>query len=219
MRDAYHEELTTVSDRLVRMAEAASVAITSASEALLATDLGLAEQVIAADQTIDDLRDELDDKVVSLLAQQQPVATELRIVVAALRMAEDIERMGDLALHIAKLTRLRYPTAVVPEPMRVDFATMGTIAHRLTDKLRDVIAEHDADGAHDLDRDDDEMDRLHRQHFATMCGPGWSHGIEAAIDVTLASRYFERYADHSVKAARRVYYLVTGSRATASMIH
>ncbi|MBA2477178.1 MAG: phosphate transport system regulatory protein PhoU, partial [Sporichthyaceae bacterium] len=106
MRDAYHEELEAVSDRLVRMTESAGAAITMASEALLAADLTLAEHVISADRTIDDLRDELDDKVVELLARQQPVATELRIIVAALRMAEDVERMGDLALHIAKLTRL-----------------------------------------------------------------------------------------------------------------
>jgi phosphate transport system protein len=216
MRQAYHEELTAVTDRLVRMTDAVEIAITSAAESLLATDLALAEQVISADQMVDDLRDELDDKVVGLLAQQQPVATELRTVVAAMRMAEDIERMGDLALHIAKLTRLRYPGPVVPDPLRVDFATMGTIAQRLTTRLRGVIADLDPDGAHDLDRDDDEMDRLHRKHFTTMSGPTWTFGVEAAVDVTLASRYFERYADHSVKAARRVHYMVTGTRPPAS---
>ena len=91
---------------------------------------------------------------------------------------------------------------------------MATIAQRLASKLRTVIAEHDPDGAQQLDHDDDEMDRLHRKHFATMASPGWTYGIEAAIDVTLASRYYERYADHSVKAARRVYYLVNGTRPT-----
>ena len=212
MRDAYHEELEAVSDRLVRMTNAAGAAITAASEALLASDLSLAEQVISADRTIDELRDELDDKVVELLARQQPVASELRLVVAALRMAEDIERMGDLALHIAKLTRLRYPDPTIPDPLRVDFATMGTIAGRLSAKLSTVIAEHDPDGAQELDHDDDEMDQLHRKHFATMASSSWTHGIEAAVDVTLASRYYERYADHSVKAARRVYYLVNGTR-------
>jgi phosphate transport system protein len=215
MRDVYHEELTAITDRLVRMTEAASTAIGVASEALLASDLALAEQVISADRTIDELRDELDDKVVELLARQQPVATELRTVVTALRMAEDIERMGDLALHLAKLTRLRYPDAVVPAPLRVEVATMGAIAKRLTDKLTTIIAEHDQEGADELDRDDDEMDRLHRQQFTTMVGPAWNFGIEQAIDVTLASRYFERYADHAVKTARRVYYLVTGTRPTA----
>ena len=120
--------------------------------------------------------------------------------------------MGDLALHIAKLTRLRYPEPTIPDPLRVDFATMGTIAQRLAAKLATVIAEHDPTGARDLDRDDDEMDRLHRKHFSTMASASWTHGIEAAVDVTLASRYYERYADHSVKAARRVYYLVNGTR-------
>jgi phosphate transport system protein len=212
MRDAYHEELEAVSDRLVRMTESAGVAIATATEALLASDLSLAEQVITADRTIDDLRDELDDKVVELLARQQPVASELRLVVAAMRMSEDIERMGDLALHIAKLARLRYPDPTIPDPLRVDFATMGTIAQRLTGKLRTVIADHDPEGAQQLDHDDDEMDQLHRKHFTTMASASWTHGIEAAIDVTLASRYYERYADHSVKAARRVYYLVNGIR-------
>jgi phosphate transport system protein len=216
MREAYRDELEAVSERLVEMARATGEAMTFASEALLETDIALAERVITADRTVDDLRDELDDRVVDLLARQQPVATELRIVVTALRMADDIERMGDLALHVAKLTRLRYPQPVVPDSMRLEFATMGTIARRLSTRLATIIADHDPDGAHELDRDDDEMDTLHRKHFAVLAAEAWPHGVASAIDLTLTSRYYERYADHAVKAARRVYYLVTGSRPTPS---
>jgi len=216
MREAYRDELDAVSERLVAMAQATGDAMAHASEALLATDISLAERVISADRTVDDLRDDLDDRVVDLLARQQPVATELRIVVTALRMADDIERMGDLALHVAKLTRLRYPQPVVPDSMRIEFAQMGTIARRLSSRLVTIIADHDPDGAVELDRDDDEMDALHRRHFLTLAAPTWPHGVEAAIDVTLASRYYERYADHAVKTARRVYYLVTGSRPSPS---
>ena len=212
MREAYRDELDAVSERLVEMARATGEAMSLASEALLATDINMAENVISSDRSVDDLRDDLDDRIVDLLARQQPVATELRIVVTALRMADDIERMGDLALHIAKLTRLRYPQPVVPDSMRLEFATMGTVARRLSSRLTTIIAEHDPDGAHELDRDDDEMDTLHRRHFAVLAAESWPHGVESAIDVTLASRYYERYADHAVKAARRVYYLVTGSR-------
>lgn len=216
MREAYRDELEAVSERLVEMARATGEAMTFASEALLETDIALAERVISADRTVDDLRDDLDDRVVDLLARQQPVATELRIVVTALRMADDIERMGDLALHVAKLTRLRYPQPVVPDSMRVEFATMGTIARRLSTRLATVIADHDPDGAHELDRDDDEMDTLHRKHFAVLAAEDWPYGVASAVDLTLTSRYYERYADHAVKAARRVYYLVTGSRPTPS---
>lgn len=216
MREAYRGELDAVSERLVAMARATGDAMTFASQALLETDIARAEDVIAADRSVDNLRDELDDRVVDLLARQQPVATELRIVVTALRMADDIERMGDLALHVAKLTRLRYPQPVVPDSMRVEFATMGTIARRLSTRLATIIADHDADGAHELDRDDDEMDLLHRRHFAVLAAESWPYGVESAIDLTLTSRYYERYADHAVKAARRVYYLVTGSRPAPS---
>jgi phosphate transport system protein len=212
MRDAYHDDLLIISERLVLMTEQVGKAISSATEALLATDVGLAEQTIAADRAVDAARDDLDDRVVDLMARQQPVAGELRIVVAALRMADDIERMGDLALHIAKLARLRYPDAVIPADLRVEFAAMGATARRLADRLAGVIAEHDEQGAAELDRDDDDMDRAHHRLFAVLTGDDWQHGVETAIDVTLASRYYERYADHAVKAARRVHYLVTGAR-------
>jgi phosphate transport system protein len=216
MREAYRDELDAISGRLVEMTRATGEAMAQASESLLATDIALAERVISADRSVDRLRDDLDDRVVDLLARQQPVATELRIVVTALRMADDIERMGDLALHIAKLTRLRYPQPVIPDLMRLEFATMGTIAYRLSSRLSSIIADHDPEGASELDHDDDEMDTLHRRHFAVLTADSWPHGVQAAIDVTLASRYYERYADHTVKCARRVYYLVTGSRPSAS---
>lgn len=212
MRDAYHDDLTIVSERLVTMTKQVGCAITSATEALLATDVALAEDTISADHSVDENRDELDDRVVDLLARQQPVAGELRTVVAALRMADDIERMGDLALHIAKLTRLRYPQPVVPDTIRVDVAAMGAIGRRLADRLATVIASQDEDGARELDHDDDDMDRVHRKLFTVMTGDAWPYGVETTIDVTLTSRYYERYADHAVKAARRVHYLVTGIR-------
>ena len=212
MRDAYHDDLTIISETLVTMTKQVGIAITSATEALLATDVTIAEDTISADRSVDEKRDELDDRVVDLLARQQPVAGELRTVVAALRMADDIERMGDLAGHIAKLTRLRYPQAVVPDCIRLDIAAMGATGRRLADRLATVIALQDEAGAQELDRDDDDMDRVHRKLFTVMTGEGWTHSVETTIDVTLTSRYYERYADHAVKAARRVHYLVTGIR-------
>jgi phosphate transport system protein len=181
-----------------------------ATIALLDADLGLAESVIADDEQIDALRRELDDRSVDLLARQQPVATDLRMVVTAMRMSSDLERMGDLARHVAKVARLRYPNSAIPPEMRSTVLQMGQVAERIVAKAGSVIAGKDIESAIALERDDDEMDRLHRDIFGMLLDNKWVHGTEAAVDATLVSRYYERFADHAVSVARRVVYLVTG---------
>ena len=210
MRDAFHEELDRISDHLVEMTRLAGSAMSRSTTALLDGDLGLAESVIEADQQIDNLRDELDELAVQLLAQQQPVATDLRIVVTALHMASSLERMGDLAEHVAKVARLRYPQTAVPAEARATIVEMGQLAERIVAKAGSIIAAKDVDGAKDLHGDDDAMDRLHREVFTMLVADAWSAGTEAAIDMTLLSRYYERFADHAVSVARQVAYLVTG---------
>ncbi len=111
MRDAYHEELDSIGDSLVEMARLVGSAIGRATTAMLDADLKLAESVIAADQKVDELQHDLEARAIALLARQQPVATDLRIVVTSLRMSADLERSGDLAQHVAKLARLRFPDA------------------------------------------------------------------------------------------------------------
>ena len=213
MRKAFHEELDRVAETLVEMTHLASSAMSRATTALLDADIHLADSVIAADAEIDARRAELDLMSFDLLARQQPVATDLRVIVTSMRMSSDIERMGDLARHVAKLARMRYPNSAIPPELRAIVLQMGQIAERIVAKTGSVIASRDLDIAVQLETDDDAMDALHRDLFAVILDEGWAHGIETAVDATLCGRYYERFADHAVSVARRVVFLVTGERA------
>jgi len=210
MRDMFHTDLELIDDRLVEMTGLVGAAMVSATQALLTSDLQVAESVIAADNQIDRIQREIDEHAVNLLARQQPVATDLRVVVAGLRMSATLERMGDLARHVAKLARLRYPDACIPAELHPVFAQMGQIDERLALKAGRVIQSRDMEIAHELMRDDDELDTLHKQIFDVLLSGGWSHPVAATVDVTLCSRYYERFGDHAVSLARRVEFLVTG---------
>ncbi len=210
MRDAYHEELDSIGDSLVEMARLVGSAMGRATTALLDADLGLAESVIAADEKVNALHHDLENRAIDLLARQQPVATDLRIVVTSLRMSADLERCGDLARHVAKVARLRYPASAVPHDLHPIVLEMGQLAQRLVAKAGLVIATKDVDAALELERDDDAIDALHRELFAHLIDDRWQHGIETGVDVTLVGRYYERFADHAVSVAKRVVYLVTG---------
>ncbi|MFI0724019.1 phosphate signaling complex protein PhoU [Streptomyces sp. NPDC021224] len=215
MRDAYHEELDSIGDGLVEMARLVGSAIGRATTALLDADLNVAESVIGADEKVDDLQRELETRAINLLARQQPVATDLRIVVTSLRMSADLERSGDLARHVAKLARLRFPASAVPRDLHSTILEMGQLAQRLMAKAAEVIITKDVDDALQLEADDDRMDELHRTLFQHLLDDRWKHGIETAVDVTLVGRYYERFADHAVSVAKRVVYLVTGEHVDA----
>ncbi|MDH6111241.1 phosphate transport system protein [Kitasatospora sp. MAP12-15] len=214
MRDSYHEELDSIGDGLVEMARLVGSAMGRATTALLDADLALAESVIAADAKVNDLHHELENRAIDLLARQQPVATDLRIVVTSLRMSADLERCGDLARHVAKVARLRYPQSAVPNDLHPIVLEMGQLAQRLVAKAGQVIATKDVDAALQLERDDDAIDELHRELFAHLIDDRWQHGIETGVDVTLIGRYYERFADHAVSVAKRVVFLVTGEHAS-----
>jgi phosphate transport system protein len=210
MRDAFHEDLDKISDQLVEMTRMAGSAMSRATRALLDADVQLAEQVIEADTQIDAMRQDLDGLSVDLLARQQPVATDLRMVVTAMRMSTDLERMGDLARHVAKVARRRYPDSAVPPDIQATILQMGQVAERIVAKAGSVIAAKDVEAAKSLEHDDDAMDDLHRELFSRLIDGSWEHGTEAAVDITLIGRYYERFADHAVSVAHRVIYLVTG---------
>ncbi|WP_226346357.1 phosphate signaling complex protein PhoU [Agilicoccus flavus] len=210
MRDAFHEDLDNISDRLVEMTRLAGSAMSRATTSLLDADLELAESVIDADHQIDAIRNDIDNLAVELIARQQPVATDLRIVVTALHMASSLERMGDLAEHVAKVTRLRFPDSAVPAEARGIITDMGQVAVRLISQAGSIIAAKDVDAAKSLEADDDFMDRLHRSVFTMLAADSWAHPTQTSVDLTLLSRYFERFGDHAVSVARQVVYLVTG---------
>ena len=214
MRNAFHDELDGIGTTLLQMAGLVKVAMNDATVALLTVDLGSAEKVIAADNVIDDIQHELDARTINLMARQQPVASDLRILVTSLRMSADLERMGDLAHHVAKQARMRYPNSAVPAELVPTITAMGLVADKLIDKLSSVMEHRDTVRALELETDDDEMDRLHRELIGVLLSKDWNHGVESAIDMTLLGRYYERFADHAVSIARRVYFSVTGEFST-----
>ncbi|AIF41505.1 MULTISPECIES: phosphate signaling complex protein PhoU [Dermacoccus] len=209
MRDAFHEDLDKISDQLVTMTTMVATALERATAALLEGDRTVAESVIAADDDIDTLRREIDDLAVDLLARQQPVATDLRMVVTAMHMSSDIERMGDLARHIAKVARMAAPNLAVPDDMRPIIAEMAAVGQRLVKATGDAISSKDVYAAVEIGRIDDAMDELHKKVFTTLLD-NWQHGMEAGVNATLLSRYYERFGDHAVAVADRIVYLVTG---------
>jgi len=210
LRSAFQDELDGVTQTLVDLSVLVSDAISRATHALLTADIKEAEEVIAADDRVDQIQHDLDARIIDIIARQQPVASDLRALITALRMSADLERMGDMAHHVAKITRLRHPNAAVPSELLLTIEEMGKIAKLIADKAGVVVNSRDIDKALELERDDDEMDRLHRKLFTTLLDPSWAHGTETAIDITLIGRYYERFADHAVSVARRVYFLVTG---------
>jgi phosphate transport system protein len=213
MRDMFHEELEGINTTLLGMAGLVKEALTQSSQALVNADLATAEKVIAADDAIDNMHHDLDARIINLMARQQPVASDLRVLVAALRISADLERMGDLAHHVAKLARMRYPNKAVPMELEATINNMGTTNERITEKMITVLQYRDLTRALEMEVDDDEMDTLHRDLISTLVGDSWTYGIESAIDMTLLGRYFERFADHAVSISHRVYFMVTGEYA------
>lgn len=215
MRAEFHSELAEVNRLLVQMAEHGRTAMRGATAALLQGDLTEAEQVKVGDHEIDALYHQVEDKVYDLLARQSPVAGDLRAVITSLHVASDLERMGDLAEHIAETALRRHPAVAVPVELVPVITEMSEVADRIAAKSVEVLSSRDTERAAELETDDDAMDDLHRQLLAFMLGTAWRYGVEAAIDGALLGRFYERYADHAVNAGKQVIYLVTGEAATA----
>ncbi len=210
MRDVYQEQLDDLAGALAGMCTQVAEAMEKATRALLEVDLQLAEEVISGDVRVDELRAAAEDKAFALLALQAPVATDLRIVVSAIHGAGDIERMGDLALHVAQAARRRHPHPVLPAEVAPYFAEMGRVGVRLAVKAGEVIRTRDLARAAELESADAARADRHRHRFTVLLDRNWSHGVGPAVDITLLARFYERYADHAVAVARRIVYVVTG---------
>ncbi|HEX5403548.1 MAG TPA: phosphate signaling complex protein PhoU [Pseudonocardiaceae bacterium] len=210
MREAYHDRLGELADHLADMCAMVGTAMERATTALLKTDLALAEQVISDDVNVDAARTSYEEEAYALLALQAPVATDLRTVLAVIHAAESLERMGDLALHVAKAARRRHPNPVLPDEVRPYFEQMGRVAIELAHKTEQVIRTQDVEQAKSVEDDDDEMDNLHRALFAVLMDKDWPHSVATAVDVTLLGRFYERFADHAVSVAKRTVFVVTG---------
>ena len=209
MREVFQNELDSLADMLVEMTQKVSVAMEKSRDALRTNDLELAEEVIAADVEIDRLQLELDKSAAEILALQAPVARDLRVVIATLRMSASIERMGDLARHVSQQVRIRFPESAVPDDFRQILKDMTTAAVRIAHAIQELVSEPGLDAVPTIDDLDETLDTLHLAVFTKIAGSSLSPSQVA--DVTLLSRYLERFGDHAVSIAQRIEYLLTGS--------
>jgi phosphate transport system protein len=219
VRTTYHEQLAALHEQLGDMCGKAGAAMQKATEALLLADLEQAEQVIADQRELAQMSGAAEDAAFVLLALQAPVASDLRGVVAAIRVSADAERMGGLAVHVAKIVRRRHPEHVLPEQVNGYFAEMGRVAVELGNAAQEVLRTGDPDKARLIDDEDDDMDELHRRLFVELMDRDWKYGVAAAVDVTLLGRFYERFADHAVEIAKRVIFLATGALPSSSGVH
>lgn len=212
MRDHFSEQLDLVFDDLAALAVSVQTAVRKATEALANADGAVAEAVISGDADIDTQRDRIEEKCFRILSLQQPVASDLRTVVAALRMGTELERSGDLATHVAKVARMRVPGRAVPDDLAPLVVRMAEIGVEMTGRCASIIAGRDVAGLDALGELDDEMDQLRTATLTTLVEGGSSNDVEVVIDLALISRYYERIGDHAVSVAKRVAYVVTGDR-------
>ncbi|WP_193613420.1 phosphate signaling complex protein PhoU [Nocardioides lijunqiniae] len=215
MRELFHDQLDAMFVDLAGICRQVETAVGLATQALMTGDAAVAEQVISADVEIDRAREQVEDNAFALLSLQQPVAGDLRTVVSALRMVSELERMGDLSVHVAKIARLRVPQVAVPVEVQPTVARMAEVAEDMVRRVSQIITGRDVEAAIELGRDDEVMDQLRRQSFTELLSDDWQNGVEAAVDIALLGRYYERIADHAVSVANRVVFVVTGHNPSA----
>jgi len=210
MREEFQADLDEIGRLLVTMAEAVRAAMRKATTALLTADLKAAESVIERDAEVDTIYGQVEAKVADTIARQAPVAGDLRMVITALHISADIERMGDLAEHVAKTAQRRHPSPAVPAELRPVFTGMAEVADRMAAEIATLLGKPDAEEAAKLETADDEMDALERRLFQVLLDDDWPYGAETAIDGALLGRFYERYADHIVNVGEQLVYLITG---------
>ncbi|PID53825.1 MAG: phosphate transport system regulatory protein PhoU [Micrococcales bacterium] len=196
--------------RLYQMSRLVGAAITNAMNSVLNADLVLAEGVIDADQQIDALEEQVEDQTVQILARQSPVATDLRVLVTSLRMSSSLERMGDLARHVAQLAQRRFPHPALPVPAQQLMTEMARLDEQMADQVGRLIRRRDLSFARLIRTADGNVNELHRQVFALLNSPNWDQDTQATVDTTLCSRYLERFGDHAVSVANRMEFIVNG---------
>jgi len=215
VNSAYGEQVAALTAQLAELCQRAGTAMEQATRALLQADLLLAEYVIGSHEVLTFAAERAEQSGLELLALQAPTDRDLRATVGAIQIVADLERMAALAVHVAEIARRRHPQNALPEEVNGYFAEMGRIADHLADNARQVIVSCDLGRARYIREADDAMDDLHRHLFTVLLNREWKHGTTAAVDVTLLSRYYERFADHAVEISRRIIFGATGQTAPA----
>ena len=210
MRESFHGELAELSELLGTMCARAATAMRDATRALLSADLVTAEEVLSADDKLDELRDECEERARQMLALQAPKASDLRLVLSVVYCAERIERMGDLAEHVASTTRRLHPSHVVPPELRDSFASLGEITADMADALVTHIADPREGRFAELNETDHQVDDLHAAVLREITSDSWPHGVPTATCLALVARFYERFADQAVSVAKRVEFVSTG---------
>jgi len=210
MTQIFQKELAEVQDRLVDLSESVTEIMEKASMAFLNSDVKKADEAIALAEVSEQRALAIDELAIRILSRQSPVARDLRILVSALRISASLERMGSLAGHIATIARFRYPESAVPETLRKTFSEMGALDCALSRKLTQLLRNTDVDLARSIQAEDERVDELHRSVFDLVLSGAWKENAIYTVDVTLASRYHERFADHVVDISAKVAYLTTG---------
>ena len=210
MQGIFQNELADVQSRLIGLAENAQSIMDKASRAFLNSDVTLADEALALAGTNETKALDLDELVIKVLSTQSPVARDLRLLVSALRMSASLERMGSLSSHVAAIARYRYPGSAIPTSLRQTFEDMARIDLELVGKAITLLQNTDLDLVREIQARDEAVDRLHRKVFDVVLSPEWKENAMYTVDVTLASRYFERFADHVVDISSKVSFLQTG---------
>ena len=218
MRTAYHKQLADLTTQLGEMCGLAGVAMKGATQALLEADIVAAEQVIRDHERIVALRAQVEKEALALLALQQPVAGELREIFSAIQIIADVERMGALAVHVAKIARRQYPRQVLPEEVRERFAEMSKLAIALSDGAKEALVTRDPRKAAELHEQDAAMDELYTHLFDLLTDREWKHSVSVGVQAALLGRFYERFADHAVEIGRHIVFMITGALPTEDEI-
>lgn len=210
MRDAFHKELEAIDQEIVRMGALIERSTQDAITAVVEGDAALAQKVMDGDEVIDEAFLEIEKRSLTLMAQQAPVASDLRLIVAILRVDNDLERAGDLAYNIAKLVHLEDFHKPGPKAIKTLVSELGQAAGRLMSIAIDVWASKDEECAAGLQQQDDAVDDLHARLIQKLLELKDEDAIPSAIRLAMIARYFERIADHAVNVGELVCYYVTG---------
>ena len=209
VRRTFHSQLADITRDITRLAAHVTESIPRGTEALLANDLQTAQEVIDNDDVLDTLAIEIEERCYAVLALQAPVASDLRAIIAAVRLVAEIERSGDLMVNVCKATRRIYPVELPPE-VRGLLQQMSEEATKLFRMCMDSYVEGDAGLAAALDDIDDRLDELHADYIQAVLTWGGDGDIQPAVQLALIGRYYERIGDHAVNIGERVRYMVDG---------